>query len=422
MTASPPDPPTRLDRRLGTADATLIGLGSMVGAGVFVVFGLAAREADGWLLLGLLIAAVVAVCNAFSSAQLAALHPSSGGAYVYGRERLGPTWGFLAGWGFVFGKTASCAAMAMAIGSYLAPGSAKVIALGTVVLLTAVNYSGVQRTARTMMIAVPFVLAALLLVVIGGIGSQSFQAARLWESGSPAAVSGILRAGALIFFAFAGYARIATLGEEVREPARTIPRAIILAISITLLVYAAVAVATLGTLGPSRLAQSVAPLTETVETAGWPWAIAIVRLAALVAAGGALLALLAGISRTIFAMAQNQDLPAWIGAVHHRRKSPYRAEIITGLSVAAILLVTDLVGAVGFSSFLVLWYYAVANLSSLRLLPEERRWPAIVSVVGLIGCLVLGFSLSLATIGTGMGVLAIGWLARQLWTKGAGVL
>ena len=419
MTPSPPDPPTRLDRRLGTADATLIGLGSMVGAGVFVAFGLAAKEAGGWLLVGLLVAAVVAACNAFSSAQLAALHPSSGGAYVYGRERLGPGWGFLAGWGFVFGKTASCAAMAMAIGSYLAPGRARFIALATVVLLTAVNYSGVQRTARTMMIVVPLVLAALALVVIGGIGSETFQAARLWESGSQGGVLGILRAGALIFFAFAGYARIATLGEEVRDPARTIPRAIVFAISIALLVYTAVAIAALGTLGPSRLALSLAPLTETVEAAGWPWATLIVRLAALVAAGGALLALLAGISRTMFAMAQNRDLPTWIGAVHQGRKSPYRAEVITGLSVVAILLVTDLVGAVGFSSFLVLWYYAVANLASLRLHPAERRWPPFVSAVGLIGCLVLGLSLSLATIGAGMAVLAIGWLARRL---GAGRL
>ena len=414
MPTEPPDPPTLLARRLGTADATLIGIGSMVGAGVFVAFGLAAREAGGWLLVGLVLAAVVAACNAFSSAQLAALHPSSGGAYVYGRERLGPTWGFLAGWGFVVGKTASCAAMAMTIGSYLAPGSARVVALGTVVLLTAVNYPGGQRTARTMMVVVPFVLGALVLVVIGGIGSESFQAARVWELSSQAGLGGILRAGALIFFAFAGYARIATLGEEVREPARTIPRAIVLAISITFLTYTAVAIAALGTLGPSRLAQAGAPLTESVETAGWPWAIVVVRLAALLAAGGALLALLAGISRTMFAMAQNRDLPTWIGAVHQGRKSPYRAEITTGLSVAAILLVTDLVGAVEFSSFLVLWYYAVANLASLRLHPGERRWPPIVSAVGLIGCLVLGFSLPVATIGAGIGVLTAGWLARKL--------
>ena len=151
----PVDPPSRLARRLGATDATLIGLGSMIGAGVFVVFGLAARAAGGWLLVGLVLAAVVAICNAFSSAQLAAVHPGSGGTYLYGRERLGPTWGFLAGWGFVLGKCASCAAMAMAIGSYLDPGFAKAIALASVALLTAINYLGIQRTARAVKILVP---------------------------------------------------------------------------------------------------------------------------------------------------------------------------------------------------------------------------------------------------------------------------
>lgn len=413
----PPEPPTRLARRLDTAAATLIGLGSMIGAGVFVVFGLAARVAGGWLLLGLLLAAIVAICNAVSSAQLAAVHPSSGGAYVYGRERLGPTWGFLAGWGFVFGKTASCAAMALAIGSYLAPDYARAIALGSVVLLSAINYLGVERTSRTMMILVPPVIGVLILVVISGIGSDAFDPDRLWNSVDPFGPLGILQAGALIFFAFAGYARIGTLGEEVKEPARTIPRAMILAISTTLLLYTLVAITALGTLGADRLAGSASPLTEAVDVAGRPWAGVVVRFAAVLAAGGALLTLLAGISRTMFAMAQNRDLPMWLGAVDDRRQTPYRAEMVTGLSVIAVLLLTDLLGAVGFSSFLVLWYYAVANLAALRLDPSERKWPRAFSVVGLGGCLVLGFSLAPTTVGVGVGLLVIGWLVRRMWGR-----
>ena len=323
-------PPSRLARKLGTVEATLIGLGSMIGAGVFVVFGLAARAASGWLLIGLLLAAVVATCNAFSSAQLAALHPTSGGAYVYGRERLGPTWGFLAGWGFIFGKTASCAAMALAIGSYLAPDFAKAIALGSVLVFTAINYLGVERTARTISVLVPFVIGVLLLVVVSGATSDAFDPNSSWDS-APNGVTGILQAGALIFFAFAGYARIGTLGEEVKAPERTIPRAMILAVSIALVLYTLVAIAALGTLGSDRLASSVSPLADVTEMAGWRGAGVIVRFAAVVAASGALLTLLAGISRTVFAMAQNRDLPPWLGAVHERRRTPYRAEIVVGL-------------------------------------------------------------------------------------------
>ena len=414
---SPPeDPPSRLARKLGTADATLIGLGSMIGAGVFVVFGLAARSAGGWLLVGLVLAAAVAICNAFSSAQLAAVHPGSGGTYLYGRERLGPTWGFLAGWGFILGKCASCAAMALAVGSYLAPGFAKAIALGSVVVLTTINYLGIQRTAGAVKVLVPPLIAALLLVVIVGLGSPDFDPSRLWGL-APRGTPGILHASALIFFAFAGYARIGTLGEEVREPARTIPRAMILAVSVTLLLYALVAVAALGSLGAPSLALSDSPLVEVVGLAGLPWAEVVVRVAAVIASAGALLTLLAGISRTVFAMARNHDLPVWLGAVDDRRKTPYRAEASAAILVVAFVLTTDLIGAVGFSSFLVLWYYAVANLAALRLEPSERRSPVVLSLVGLAGCLVLALSLSPTTIGVGAGLLAVGWLARRLWTQ-----
>ncbi len=410
------DPPTRLARRLGTLDATLIGLGSMIGAGVFVVFGLAARAAGGWLLMGLALATLVAFCNAASSSELAAIHPSSGGAYLYGRERLGPTWGFLAGWGFVLGKTASCAAMAFTIGAYLAPDYTLPVAVTSVVLLSAINYLGVQRTASVVRVLVPSVLAVLVLVVAGGLSNPAFDLSRLWGSSAPAPKA-LLEAGALIFFAFAGYARIGTLGEEVRDPARTIPRAIVLAFSITLLVYAAVAVITLGTLGSDRLASSSFPLAEVVSRGGLGWAGVVVRLGAVVAASGALLTLLSGISRTLFAMAQNRDMPSWLGAVHEKRKTPHRAELVVAGAVILALVMTDLLGAVGFSSFLVLWYYAVANLSALRLSRSERTWPALVSVLGLVGCTVLAFSLPVFNVAVSIGLLTIGAIGRALWTK-----
>ena len=243
-----------LIRRLGTADAVVIGLGSMVGAGVFVVFAPAAAAAGSALLLSLAIAAVVAFCNATSSARLAARYPVSGGSYVYGRERLGDFWGYLAGWSFVVGKTASCAAMALTVGLYLWPEYAHAVAVAAVAALTAVNYRGIQKSAVATRVMVAVVLAVLagVIVVIAGSAPE-----RVSLSGG--SVRGVLEAAGLLFFAFAGYARIATLGEEVRDPARTIPRAIGLALAITLAVYAAVALSLLAALGPAGLASATAP-------------------------------------------------------------------------------------------------------------------------------------------------------------------
>ena len=137
MSTADTDPPTRLARRLTLGDAVVVGLGAMIGAGVFAAIGPAADAAGGGLLLGLGIAAIVAYCNATSSARLAAVYPASGGTYVYGRARLGPFWGFLAGWGFVVGKTASCAAMALTFGAYAAPAWQRPIAVAAVGGLTA---------------------------------------------------------------------------------------------------------------------------------------------------------------------------------------------------------------------------------------------------------------------------------------------
>ena len=363
---------SRLARRLGTFDAVVIGLGSMIGAGVFAALAPAARAAGNALLLGLACAALVAYCNATSSAQLAALYPESGGTYVYGRERLGHYWGFLAGWGFVIGKLASCAAMAMTFASYLAPGLARPLAAGAVVALTAVNYLGVEKTALVTRAIVAAVLAVLAVVVaaiwLGGAADPG----RLWPL-SGATPHGVLQAGGFLFFAFAGYARVATLGEEVVDPARTIPRAIPLALALTLVVYAAVAVSALAGAGADQLAASAAPLASAVEAgrlAGLSWAV---RVGAAIASLGVLLSLIAGVSRTTFAMAAKGDLPRFLDAVHPRRRVPHRAELAVGGLVAIAAAAADLRSAIGFSSFTVLGYYAIANASAWTLAPDQRR-------------------------------------------------
>jgi APA family basic amino acid/polyamine antiporter len=400
-----PEPPA-LRRSLGTIDAVTIGLGSMLGAGIFVALAPAAAAAGSALLLGLAIAAVVAYCNATSSARLAVLYPQSGGTYVYGRERLGPFWGYLAGWSFVVGKTASCAAMALTVGVYAWPEYSHAVAVAAVVALTAVNTVGVQKSAWLTRIIVAVVLAVLAAVIVVIVGSGGADVSRLaWHDAS---VLGVLQAAGLSFFAFAGYARIATLGEEVRDPTTTIPRAIRIALGLVLVVYAAVAVAVLAQLGSTATASATAALADAVTSAGHPGWTPVVRAGATVAALGSLLALILGVSRTVLAMARDRRLPPALAAVHQRFGTPYRAELAVGAVVAVLAALVDLRGAIGFSSFAVLVYYAIANVSALTLRGK------VIPTAGLIGCVLLAFSLPLASVLTGLAVVALGALAYAI--------
>jgi APA family basic amino acid/polyamine antiporter len=401
-----------LHRRLGLTDAVVIGLGSMIGAGIFAALAPAAAAAGSGLLLGLAVAAVVAYCNATSSARLAARYPQSGGTYVYGRERLGAFWGYLAGWGFVVGKTASCAAMALTVGAYAWPQQAHAVAVAAVVLLTAVNYAGVQKSAWLTRAVVAVVLAVLAAVVTACLSSRSADPAHL-DVGADATAGGVLQAAGLLFFAFAGYARIATLGEEIRDPARTIPRAIGIALGIALAVYALVAVAVLAVLG-DRLAGAAAPLADAVRAAGWAPLAPVVRAGATVAALGSLLALILGVSRTTLAMARDRHLPHALAAVHPRFGVPHRAELAVGAVVAVVAATADVRAAIGFSSFAVLVYYAVANASAWTLTAAERRPPRVVPVVGLAGCLGLAVALPVGSVIAGTGVLIAGALLYGL--------
>ena len=399
--------PSRLARRLSLGDAVVIGLGSMIGAGVFAAVGPAAKAAGSGLLVGLGIAAAVAYCNATSSAELAAVYPASGGTYVYGRRRLGRFWGFLAGWGFVVGKTASCAAMAITVGTYAAPAWRRPIAVAAVVGLTAVNYFGVRKTALVTRIIVTVVLVALTLVVAGALFGGTASATHFGNLGAGGA-GGILRSAGLLFFAFAGYARIATLGEEVDDPAQTIPKAIPRALGITLVVYTAVALSALAAVGPDALARSGAPLATAVRAGHLDVLLPLVRTGGTIAALGVLLSLIAGVSRTAFAMAADRELPGWFAAVHPRHKVPHRAELAAGAVIVLLVTFTDLRGAIGFSSFCVLIYYAIANASAWTLAPSQRRWPKALAGAGFGGCATLAVTLPIASVEAGTAVLAVG--------------
>lgn len=406
-------------RRLGTSDAVVVGLGAMIGAGVFAAMAPAAHAAGAGLLVGLVVAAAIAYCNATSSAQLAAQHPVSGGTYHYGRAQLGPWWGFTAGWGFVIGKTASCAAMALTFAAYAVPGSGwlqRVVAVVTVVGLTAANQRGITKTALLTRVLVVLSLLALLLVVGLCLFSGDADPARLtsgWGAGG-SGVYGVLQAAGLLFFAFAGYARIATLGEEVRDPSRTIPRAIVTALAIVAVLYLLVGASALLAAGPEALATSTAPLTTAVNAVGAAFADPLVRVGACVASLGSLLVLMAGVGRTSMAMARNHDLPNWLSAVHPVHRVPYRAQLVVAAVVAVLVLTVDLREVIGFSSFGVLVYYGIANLSASTQQGRWRRFPKALNFAGVVGCAVLVVTLPVADVVAGVVMFGIGLAGRKL--------
>ncbi|MDN4646019.1 APC family permease [Arthrobacter sp. PsM3] len=409
-----PDLPTpqRLQRRLGVLDSTAIGLGSMLGAGVFVVFAPAAALAGSLLALAVAVAGVIAYCNAVASAQLAAIYPSSGGTYVYGRNRLGEWPGFIAGWGFVTGKTASCAAMALTFGHYVAPAFATPLAVAAVVVLTGVNLLGITRTALLTRILLGVVLVTLAFVAAAAVLGP--HAPSDGGAGAAAGGWGVLPAAGLMFFAFAGYARIATLGEEVKDPTRTIPRAIFAALAAAFVIYLGLALLLQWQLPAQQLAGSTAPLLDAVASSELSAGAPFVQAGAAAACLGALLALITGVGRTAMAMSRERDLPSPLARVGGAHTVPYLAELAVAAAVIVLLLTTNVLTVVGFSSFGVLIYYSVTNAAAFTLPTRPWHAPRWLNVLGFLGCLLLAVTLPPASALGMAAVLAVGLAGRFL--------
>jgi APA family basic amino acid/polyamine antiporter len=402
-----------LRRTLGLGDAVGIGFGAIVGAGIFVVTGVAAGVAGPALLLALPLAGVAAAANALSSAELAARYPHAGGTYEYGWRVLHPWAGFAAGWMFLASKTAAAGTVGLGIAAYLArvaPGlPGRAVALVAIALFTAVNALGVRRSSVVNLAIVAVSTASLL--AFGAAGLARFDAAHL-RPFAPAGAGGVLRAAALLFFAYTGYARVATLGEEVREPRRTIPRAILITVSTVSVLYFAVVLAAVGAGGTAAMARSAAPLAEVARELRLPALEAVVCIGAVCAMLGVLLSQLLGLSRIAFAMARRGDLPGWLAAVDGRTGAPRRAVLLVGAAAAVAAGFGTLQAIAPAASFAILVYYAIANLAALRMARADRLYPDAVPAVGLGACLVLAASLSPRTAGVGMAVLAAGFALR----------
>jgi len=419
-----------LRREIGLPGAVFLGLGSMVGTGVFVSVGIAAGIAEGGLIVAIVLAALLATANALSSAQLAAAYPVSGGTYEYGRRLLSPSLGFAAGWTFLCAKSASAATAALGCAAYVMAMAApeantaisRGVALAIVIALTVLVANGVRRSNRANALIVSVTLAALAALIV---------TAWWWNTDPPITTSGgladavgapslpaLLQAAALMFVAFTGYGRLATLGEEVRDPSRVIPRAIGITMVVVTALYLAVAWVSLRTLGGAELgrvtAAGAAPLEAVARALGSPALVAVIAIGAVTAMLGVLLNLLLGLSRVVLAMARHGDAPASLARISAARASPTAAVIVCGAAVAALALIGDARLSWSLSAFTVLLYYAITNLAALRLPREQRRYPRAIAVAGLVGCLGLACWVEWRAWAIGLGLLVVGFILRAM--------
>lgn len=407
-----------LRRELGVSGATLLGLGSILGTGIFVSIGLVAGMAGTWTPAAVLVAALVATCNALSSAQLAAAFPRSGGTYEYGYEVLHPAAGFTAGWMFLCAKSASAATAALGFSGYLlnvlqiGDHRAHVwLGAGVVLALTVLVAGGVRRSNVVNTVVVSVTVLALAAFVLGGLS----RAAGRWGEVSgtpPPTLHALLEATALMFVAYTGYGRVATLGEEVHEPGRTIPRAIIATLVVSALLYLAVAVAGIGAVGGGELLRATesqgAPLEIVSREFGLPGLPQFIALGAVTAMAGVLLNLLLGLSRVLLAMGRRGDMPGIVTRIDARRSSPVVSVVVVGGIVLALTMIGSIKTAWSFSAFTVLVYYALTNLAALRLPAERRLYPRAWAIGGLLSCVFLAFWVEMEIWAAGVGLIALG--------------
>ena len=407
-----------LKRSLDLKDAVGVGLGAIIGAGIFVVTGVAAGISGPALILSLCLAGIVATFNALSSAQLAAVYPQSGGTYEYGYRLLNSHFGFAAGWMFLVSKISAAGVVALGFGSYfyqLVPlGSPLALSVVAVVLLSLANFFGIKKTGYLNLFIVFFTILSLLYLVIAGFPEIEFENFRPF---APFGIAGIAESTALLFFAFTGYARIATLAEEVKEPQRTIPRAVIITIVSAIILYFLVTLVAVGVLGAETMAASRSPLQLVSEQLEVPGIKLLITLGASTAMLGVLLSQILGISRMLFAMGRRKDLPPVLAKVHPKYQVPHLGIFLTG----GIILLLTLFGSFEFilasASFSILLYYSITNVAALKQPEKERRYGRAVPILGLAGCLAMAVSLDPEVIGSGLLLLLTGFILRFLLRK-----
>ncbi|MBE9186844.1 amino acid permease [Microcoleus sp. LEGE 07076] len=414
--------PSLLKPELGVFGATLMGLGSIVGTGVFVSIGIATEIAGAGVIWAVAVAALVGVCNGLNSAQLAASHPVSGGTYEYGYKYLNPWLGFTAGWMFVLAKTASAATAALGFAGYFlsAVGVADrtyliLTALVALAALTLIVLTGIRRSNIANTVTVSVTLLSLTVFIAAGLPEIRWEIATVQNDSS---IGSILHATALMFVAYTGYGRIATMSEEVREPSKTIPKAIIFTLVLTMLLYMAVAIVVAGAGGADKLSlqtgDTAAPLEVLARSFPTPGVSQLLAVGAITAMLGVLLNLILGLSRVWLAMGRRLDMPRVLTQLNPSQTTPYVAVVVVEITIALLILVGNVKITWSFSAFNVLIYYAITNLAALRLPPAQRLYPKWLAWVGLAACLFLAFWVERQIWLTGLALIAVGLILRAI--------
>jgi APA family basic amino acid/polyamine antiporter len=414
--------PASLTREVGVLGATMMGLGSIIGTGVFVSIGIAAGTAGPAVVVAIAAAALVATCNGLSSAQLAANHPMSGGTYEYGYRWLHSSLGFTAGWMFVCAKSASAATAALGCAGYLLHAfgvdhsqGLVPLALALVVVLTILVLCGLRRSSATNVAMVSITLVSLSVFILAalptalGAGTSNLTPFFDPVDARTSPVGGWLEACALMFVAYTGYGRIATLAEEVHQPRRTIPLAIIITLVASMALYVSIGLIGVAAVGAEAFSTAgvgrAAPLEVVADRLGTPVVANVVAIGAVTAMLGVLLNLVQGLSRVLLAMARRGDLPGFLGTINPSTRTPYSAVIAIGIVIGCLVLIGNVKATWSFSAFTVLIYYAITNLAAIRLRDDERLYWRLFPWVGLVACLFLAF-----------------WVESRIWMIGCGLI
>jgi APA family basic amino acid/polyamine antiporter len=381
-----------LKKTFGLFDAFNIGIGAIIGAGIFVVTGIGASLAGPALLVSLLISAGIAAFTALSFAELSVLIPKEGGGYEFAHELISPFAGFITGWLWLLSNVVVGAVVSLGFAHYFAlffPIPVHITAVIACIIIITINYLGARELGVVNNALVVFKLFILACFVVFGI--RAINLGNITSSFLPHGSIGVLQGAAFMFFAFAGFARITVIGEEVKDPKKTIPRAILLALGVSTIIYLLVSYTAIGLVGYQALANSGSPLADAAHAEGNTMLL-LISLGALAATFSVLLTTLLGTSRVSFAMARNKDLPKFFNKLHPKRSIPYVAILIFGIIMTLFAAFTDLTSAVAIANFASLFYYAIANYAALKI--DKPRYPRIIPIVGLLTCILLLFFLT----------------------------
>jgi basic amino acid/polyamine antiporter, APA family len=405
------DQEKRLQRKIGLFSATAIGIGAIVGSGIFVVTGIVAGLAGPALVFSILLAGFIAIFSAMSVAELSAYLPSEGGTYAFAHELLSPFAGFISGWIWIFSNIFVGAAVALGFAHYAVQFfpylPVKAIACGICLVFILVNTMGIRQSSLVNNVLVTIKIVILLFFI--GFGAF-FITGSQFVPVAPSGMYGVLQGSALIFFAYTGFARITIVAEEVKDPRNTIPKSIFLALGISTLIYAGTGIIAVGLAGSSALAGSGSPLATAIQVTGSPAAVFLVSFGALVATGSVLLTTILGVSRISFAMARNNEFPSLFSRIHPVFNTPHYAIWVPGMVMILAILTADLTLVVSVSTFAMLIYYLLANLAAIRLKDNHRRYPVYVPAIGALSCIGLSVFLSRESWMIGLAGIALGGL------------